>query len=459
MKNTSLSRRAVLRQAMQLGALAGSPLAFNLAAIGAAAAQEAVTDYKALVCVYLNGGNDQSNTIVPCEGAAYADYAGARSSIALAQATLLPLTLDGHAGPRLALNPALAALKPLVDAGSCALVANVGTLAEPTTLAQYRAGAVRLPQGLFSHADQAGAWQTGLPNRPSSSGWFGRIADLLASGHATTVVPMAISVAGNNSLQAGAHTVQYQVTTNGPVTIDTITPTHWRYSKTMAPALTQLITGPRSHLMESAYTSIGARSIAAGQVTAAALAASVAPATVFPGSAIGQQLRMVARMIAARAGLGQTRQVFYVSHGGYDFHDTLVASQQARLKELADALAAFQAAMVELGVAQGVTAFTASDFGRGLQTNGRGSDHGWGSHHFVLGGAVQGNRLYGQWPTVRLGGPEDVGQGRLLPSTSVDQYAATLAGWLGVDAALLPEVLPNLGRFVSPASASLGFLA
>ncbi|MEY4749654.1 MAG: hypothetical protein RIQ60_1868 [Pseudomonadota bacterium] len=456
--NNPSTRRAVLRQALRLGALAGSPFAFNLATVGAAAAQAAPTDYKALVCVYLSGGNDQSNTVVPCEGAAYTDYASARPSIALAQSALLPLSPYGYAGPRLGLNPALAALKPLFDTGSCALLANVGTLVEPTTLAQLRAGSVRLPQGLFSHSDQAGAWQTGLPDRPSVSGWFGRIADLMASTHAGSVVPMGISIAGNNALQAGAHTVQYQVTNNGPVTIDTLTPTHWRYSKTMAPVLQQLISGSRSHLMESAYTEIGARSIAAGQVTAAALAASVTPSTVFPSTAIGQQLRMVARMVAARTGLGQTRQVFYVSHGSYDFHDTLVASQGSRLKELADALAAFQAAMVELGVAQGVTAFTASDFGRGLQTNGRGSDHGWGSHHFALGGAVQGNRVYGAWPTVRIGGPEDVGQGRLLPTTSVDQYAATLADWFGVDAGLLPEVLPNLDRFVSPASASLGFL-
>lgn len=451
-----VSRRSFLRRSAQLGAAAGSPFALNLAAIGSAAA--GASDYKALVCVYLLGGNDQSNTVVPCEGSAYTDYQAARPAIALTQASLLPLSLQNQTGPRLGLNPSLAALKPLIDGGSCALLANVGTLVEPTTLAQYKAGSARLPQGLFSHSDQMGAWQTGLPDRPSATGWFGRMADLLAPVHATTVVPMAVSVAGNNALQAGADTVQYQVTTNGPVTIDTITPTHWRYSKAMAPTLMQQLTEPREHLLESAFTTIGARSIAAGQVTAKALAGSVTPATVFPGSAIGQQLRMVARMIAARGGLGQSRQVFYVNHGSYDFHDNLVASQNARLKELADALAAFQAAMVELGVAPNVTAFTASDFGRGLQTNGRGSDHGWGSHHFVLGGAVWGNRIYGQWPTVRLGGPEDAGQGRLLPSTSVDQYAATLATWFGVDVSLLPDVLPNLSRFAVPASASLGFL-
>jgi uncharacterized protein (DUF1501 family) len=167
---------------------------------------------------------------------------------------------------------------------------------------------------------------------------------------------------------------------------------------------------------------------------------------------------MVARLISARNALGHKRQVYFVSQGGYDFHDTLVESQGLRLKELSDAMAAFYAATVEMGVANSVTTFTASDFGRGLQSNGRGSDHGWGSHHFIMGGAVKGNRLYGNWPTVALGGPEDLGQGRLVPTTSVDRYAATLATWFGVSAANLPTVLPNVTRFATATTAGLGFL-
>ena len=215
---------------------------------------------------------------------------------------------------------------------------------------------------------------------------------------------------------------------------------------------------PRSHMLEQAYTTIGARSIATGQRAKEALASVPALSTVFPANGLAAQLRMVAQLIAARSGLGHRRQIFFVAQGGYDFHDNLLDNQALRLGELASAMAAFHEATVELGVASNVTTFTASDFGRGLQSNGRGSDHGWGGHHFVMGGAVNGNRLYGQWPTVALGGPEDIGQGRLLPTTPVDRYAATLARWFGASASDLTTVLPNLSRFVTAANAPMGFL-
>lgn len=453
-----LARREFLRRAALTTAWAGTPFAANLAAIGAAAAQTA-GDHKALVCIFLHGGNDNSNTVVPFESNAYAAYQAARPAIALPQTSLLPLSLTGLAGPQLGLNPALAALKPLVDAGRCAILANVGTLAWPTTLAQYKARTVQTPLGLFSHSDQQTSWQTALPTRSSSTGWFGRLADLTTSTYnAGAGVSMCMSLAGNNIMEAGASVVQYQVTTQGPVLIDTMDSSHWRYDAAMAAAMARLLAEPRTHMLEQAYTTVGSRAIATGQRAKDALAAAPALSTIFPTSGLGAQLRMVARLIAARAGLGHRRQIFFVGHGGYDFHDNLVDNQTARLTELANAMAAFHAATVELGVASNVTAFTASDFGRGLQSNGRGSDHGWGSHHFILGGAVSGNRLYGQWPTVALGGPEDIGQGRLLPTTPVDRYAATLARWFGASAGDLATVLPNLSRFTTAADAPLGFL-
>lgn len=451
-------RRDFLRRAARLSALAGTPFAANLASIGAAAAQTA-TDYKALVCVFLLGGNDQSNTVVPMDAGAYATYQSARPTLAHALSSLVPLSLQGYSGPPLGLHPALVALEPLFGQGRCALMANVGTLVQPTTLAQYKAGTVSLPQGLFSHADQQGSWQTGLPDRGSATGWLGRIGDLTASAYNPgSNVSICLSMAGNNIMQAGTTTIQYQLTTQGPVLIDTMNPAHWRYNATMSTAMQRMSAQPRAHLFETAYASIGIRALAVGQRVTDALAVAPAVTTVFPGSSLAAQLKMVARMIAARSGVGHGRQIFYVTQGGYDFHDNLVNDQQLRLKDLGDALAAFYAATEELGVAANVTTFTASDFGRGLQYNGRGTDHGWGSHHFVLGAAVNGNRVYGQFPTVALGGPEDAGQGRLLPTTPVDRYAATLASWFGVAASDLPLVLPNLGRFVSPAAASLGFV-
>jgi uncharacterized protein (DUF1501 family) len=453
-----LARRDFLRRAALTTAYAGTPFAATLGTIGEVAAQTA-TDYKALVCIFLFGGNDQSNTIVPVENTAYARYQAARPAIALAQSALLPLNLAGFAGPQLGLNPALGALKPLVDAGRCALLANVGTLAYPTTLAQYKARSVQTPLGLFSHSDQQASWQSGLPTKGSATGWLGRVADLTASAYNPGAsVSMCMSLGGNNLIQAGNSVVQYQVTTQGPVVIDTIDPTHWRHNAELAAAMNTLLTQPRSHMLEQAYSTVGTRAITTGQVAKNALAGAPAVSTVFPAGGVAAQLRMVARLIAARNGLGHKRQVYFVSQGGYDFHDLLVENQALRLKELSDAMAAFYAATVELGVANSVTTFTASDFGRGLQSNGRGSDHGWGSHHFILGGAVQGNRLHGSWPTVALGGPEDLGQGRLVPTTSVDRYAATLATWFGVPAASLPTVLPNLTRFATATTAGLGFL-
>ena len=453
-----LARRDFLRRAALTTAYAGTPFAATLGTMGEVAAQTA-TDYKALVCIFLFGGNDQSNTVVPFENAAYARYQAARPAIALAQSELLPLNLAGFAGPQLGLNPALGALKPLVDAGRCALLANVGPLAYPTTLAQYKARSVQTPLGLFSHSDQQASWQSGLPTKGSATGWLGRVADLTASAYNPGAsVSMCMSLGGNNLMQAGNSVVQYQVTTQGPVVIDTIDPTHWRHNAELAAAMNTLLTQPRSHMLEQAYSTVGTRAITTGQVAKNALAGAPAVSTVFPAGGVAAQLRMVARLIAARNGLGHKRQVYFVSQGGYDFHDLLVENQALRLKELSDAMAAFYAATVELGVANSVTTFTASDFGRGLQSNGRGSDHGWGSHHFILGGAVQGNRLHGSWPTVALGGPEDLGQGRLVPTTSVDRYAATLATWFGVPAASLPTVLPNLTRFATATTAGLGFL-
>lgn len=453
-----LARRDFLRRTALATAYAGTPFAATLGTIGEVAAQTA-TDYKALVCIFLFGGNDQSNTIVPHENTAYAKYQAARPAIALTQAELLRLNLSGFAGPQLGLNPSFASLKPLVDAGQCAILANVGTLAYPTTLTQYKNKSVQTPLGLFSHSDQQASWQSGLPTKGSATGWLGRIADLTSSAYNPgSSVSMCMSLGGNNLMQAGNAVVQYQVTTKGPVVIETMDANHWRYNAELAAAMNTLLTQSRSNMLEQAYNTVGTRAISTGQVAKTALAGAQSISTVFPTGGLASQLSMVARLIAARNGLGHKRQVYFVSQGGYDFHDTLLENQALRLKELSDAMAAFYAATVELGVANSVTTFTASDFGRGLQSNGRGSDHGWGSHHFILGGAVKGNKLYGSWPTVALGGPEDLGQGRLVPTTSVDRYAATLATWFGVPAASLPTVLPNLTRFATTTTASLGFV-
>lgn len=452
-KSISASRRLFLAQAAQISAITGSAFALNLFGIGAASAQSA-GEHKALVCIFLAGGNDQSNTVVPRSGSAYTGYQQARPSLALPAAELLAINPTGYSGPALGLHPSLSALQPLFNQQRIALVANVGTLTQPTTRVQWNNGhpTVPVPYQLFSHSDQQGAWQTGLPDRASQTGWQGRMGDLLASVHnPDSQVSIAMSVAGNNLMQAGSSTIQYQLTTDGAVRVQGPLP----FSEQGAAAMRLLMTQSRSHLLEGELTRVGARAINTESVVSAALA-NANVTTPFPETGIGRQLRMVARMIAARSALGQRRQMFFVQHGGYDFHDHLLADQAARLRELGDAMAAFHQATVALGIANQVTSFTASDFGRALQHNGRGSDHGWGGHHFVMGGAVQGNRVFGQFPTTVLNGPEDAGRGSLLPTTSVDTYAATLARWFGVSSSNLPLVLPNIGRFPS---SDLGFMA
>ena len=450
----SIARRDFLRQAASLSALAGTPFAMNLMAVGAASAQTA-GDHKALVCIFLAGGNDQSNTVIPSSGAGYNSYQQARPSLALAASTLLNVSPTGYSGQPIGLHPSLSALHPLFNQQRVALMANVGTLAGPITKAQWNSGrpTVAAPQQLFSHSDQQGAWQTGIPDRPSLTGWQGRMGDLLASSYnAGSGVSIAMSVAGNNTLQSGNSTIQYQLTTDGAVRVSALSSLYG--SAAGATAMRRLMTESRSPLFENELNKVSSRAINTEALVSGALSGATM-STTFPDTSLGRQLRMVARMIAARNGLGQRRQMFFVQQGGYDFHDNLLTDQSAKLRELGDAMAAFYQATASLGVANQVTTFTASDFGRGLQHNGRGSDHGWGGHHFVMGGAVQGNRVYGQFPTVALNGPEDSGQGRLIPTTSVDEYAATLARWFGVSLSNLPTVLPNIGRF---ASRDLGFM-
>ncbi|MEJ6003000.1 DUF1501 domain-containing protein [Paucibacter soli] len=449
-KLEQLQRRELLRRAGALG-LAGvaAPWALNLAAIGEAAAQAAPSDYKALVCVFLYGGNDHGNTLVPYDSASHSAYQAIRQTIATPRdqlaATLLSPSVALADGRQMALAPQLGKLKRIFDAGKLGMLLNVGTLMQPTSLAQYKAQSVPLPPKLFSHNDQQSVWQASLPEG-ATSGWGGRMGDqfLSSNGNATF---SCINVSGNAVFMAGQQAVQYQMSSTGAVAINGIAKPLFG-SQACADALRSLITAPRTHWMEQELSRVVSRSVSAQSIVAGALASLPALATPFDAAnGLAMQLHMVAKLIAARAGLGAKRQVFFVSLGGFDLHDFLPDQHPGLLASVADALASFYDATVELGVANQVSTFTASDFGRTLTSNGDGSDHGWGSHHFVLGGAVKGGRFWGQLPSVSVNGPDDVGQGRLLPSTAVDQLGATLASWMGVSAANLSMVLPQIGNY------------
>jgi uncharacterized protein (DUF1501 family) len=442
------SRRAFMKRASALS-IAGvaTPWAMNLATLGEAAAATAA-DYKALVCVFLYGGNDYANTLVPYDAASYALYNGLRPRLAYARsaldATVLAPSVPLAGGRQYALAPELLPLLGLFDAGKLAVMLNVGTLVQPTTKAQYTAKSVPLPPKLFSHNDQQSVWQSSAPEG-AVSGWGGRMGDLLQSGNGTSTFT-CINLSGNAVYLSGTSAVQYQVSTSGSVPLRAVGSPLFG-SAACSTALQNLITQNRSHLLEAEYTRVTKRSIEANALLASALVPASGIATAFPsGNGLADQLKLVARMIASANALGAKRQVFFVSLGGFDNHDALLTAHPTLLGNVASALSAFHAATVELGVANQVTTFTASDFGRTLTGNNDGSDHGWGSMHFILGGAVNGQRFYGTPPAVANNGPDDVGQGRLLPSTSVDQFAATLGRWFGVSDTDLLTVLPNLAN-------------
>ena len=447
------SRRAFLQRAGQL-TLTGvaAPWALNLAAIAEAAAQTS-TDYKALVCVFLYGGNDYGNTLPPFDAASHAGYLAIRGSLATARSALAATALNPSmalpGGRQMALAPELAPLKPLFDAGRMGVMLNIGTLMQPTTKAQYLARSVPLPPKLFSHNDQQSVWQSSLPEG-ATSGWGGRVGDLFMSGNGQSTFT-CVNVSGNAVFMSGRDAVQYQVSSTGSVALRGIQSPLFG-SQACSEALRALTTANRTHLMQAEHTRVMARAISADASLTMALATTptTTPTISTPfdsANALAMQLQMVARMIAARSALGAKRQVFFVSQGGFDLHDFLVTQHPGLLANVGGAMRSFYDATVELGVANQVTAFTGSDFGRTLTTNGDGSDHGWGSHHFIVGGAVQGGRFHGQLPAMAVNGTDDVGQGRLLPTMSVDQLAATLAKWMGVSDTNLPLVAPNIGNY------------
>jgi uncharacterized protein (DUF1501 family) len=434
------SRRAFLKRSAVLG-VAGSaaPFVTNLAAIGEAAAAVS-TDYKALVCVFLFGGNDYANTLPPYDQASYNLYNNFRSALAYGRDALTPTLLNPTtalaSGRQYALAPELAPLLPVFDAGKMAVLLNVGTLVQPTTKAQYQARNVPLPPKLFSHNDQQSFFQASNPEG-ATSGWGGRIGDLFQSGNGNATLT-CINASGNAVFLAGRQAIQYAVSSNGPVPLNNNSNNLFG-SSTANATLRSLIAEPKLHLVNSAL--MGAPAIN----------------TVFPtGNSLADQLRIVARLISVSSELGAKRQVFFVSTGGFDNHDNLVAQHGPLLTRVSTAMRAFYDTTVELGVADKVTAFTASDFGRTLLANTSGSDHGWGSNHFAVGGAVRGKQIYGTPPVIADNGPDDVGQGRLIPTISVDQYAATLANWFGVAGQTdLRTVLPNIGNYTTQ---NIGFI-
>jgi len=495
--SSSLSRRDFIRQAAcaAVGTAAMTSAIRDLRFMNAAVAQSNINDYKALVCIFMAGGNDSNNLIIPTITSEYNNYAAIRTPVlAIPQGSILPIspiTSDGHS---YGFHPCCSQLQNLFGAGRLAVLFNTGTLAYPLTKAVYNSTPSKRPPQLFSHSDQVTQWQTSIPDQPPVSGWGGRCADLLNAVNPGTAISLSVSLAGANTFEVGNVVSEYAVSTSGAIQIQNV-------SGNRLNTLKSVLALPYTNLQAKAYADTAAHSINTGQTLNSTIALTGDPSgtqqywtTPFPGSSpfqvttptsgakfnssLGPQLKMIARLIeaghrsVASGGFGMKRQIFFCQVGGYDLHtgqtnvpnggSVLDGAHANLFAELSQCMNAFQAAMDQIGTlhgdssfAQRVTAFTCSDFGRTFPANGQGSDHGWGSHHLIMGGAVHGQKTYGTFPTLAVGGPDDTSTGRWIPTTACDQFFATLATWFGIDSNNLAEVFPNLGRFSTP---NLGFI-
>ncbi len=484
------SRRQFLGQA-SCAAISAIPLLntllnLRLCSSIASAAAPAAGEYRALVCIFQSGGNDSFNMLTPYSGPSstaansYTEYATSRADLALAQNQLIQVTPDNTPGRTFGVHGGMPNLANLFSTGKAAFVANVGTLIEPVmNRTQANNASKRLPLGLYSHSDQIEQWQTSVPHSRSGVGWAGKMMDLIKNVNPGQSLSMNISTDGSNVWQTGTTDAEYAVdpgndqdaTSGGAVALDgyeaAFNANNENTNITSA-AIDSQLAQDYTNLLQQTFQKKRRTAQDAYAIYAAATAPALPGNITFPNTIVGRQLRQVARAIMGRSALGAVRQTFFVNRGGWDHHSDTKAQQAAMLPEIDDALGAFWTQLGALGVQANVTIFSASDFGRSLTSNTLGSDHAWGGNHYIVGGAVAGKKIYGTYPSLALNpdsGPEknplDTGRGRLIPTTSCDQFFAEMALWLGVPAGSLPLILPNIGNFYSTSSGTppLGFLA
>jgi len=433
----------------------------NLKAMNSLMGTSAVVggEYKALVCILLSGGNDSYNMIIPRSNNEYMEYAAARSNLAIPQNELLPITPNTTDGREYGLHPTMTGLQNLFQQGNAAFVNNVGTLVEPVTKSDIENQTVSLPLGLLSHIDQVMHWQTALPQERISTGWGGKMADILKSMNTNDQVSMNISLGGNNIFQRGEEVSEFAINNDGGVSV-------FQYGSQepffdlMSADINSMNNKEYEDVFKDSYKGVLKRSIDSNEFFNEAIENTGVINTQFSQTNLSQDLRMVAQSIAARETLGAKRQIFFVEMGGFDTHDDLGNQHANLLDRLDNALTEFYAATEELGVSDCVTSYTISDFARTLTSNGNGTDHAWGGNTIVMGGAVKGKEMYGDYPIIGLNTNLELGGGVLLPTTSADQYFAEIALWFGISPNDLSLILPNIGNFYDTSSnvAPLGFL-
>jgi uncharacterized protein (DUF1501 family) len=445
-----LSRRGFVR----IGAASVGSLALRPFGLLPALAQSG-SDYRALVCVFLFGGNDSNNTVIPMDDTSYQAYTSIRGGLALSGSSLTPTVFSVSNAPY-AFHAKLAEVASLFTSKELSVVANVGSLVQPLTRAQYQSQQAAIPLNLFSHADQQSQWQTSIAQGNSPTGWAGRAADYIASQNInSSKFPAFLSVAGNALEGTGVQTQPVALAPGKSLQLAGFNST--ASSQARLSALESLLTTDTGVSLAQAANDTMSNSIGDAAALTSALGKSTALKTQFPKTSIGEQLQQIAQIIQVQSYLGMRRQIFFCSLGGFDTHASEIQTHDTLYPQLSPALAAFYDATQELGVAQNVTTFTESDFSRTFQpTTADGSDHAWGSHHLVLGGAVQGGQIFGKFPTFELAGPDDADvRGRWIPTISIDQYGATLCSWFGIPSSALAAIFPNLVNF---STQNIGFL-
>ncbi len=432
----------------------------NMKAIASAAfdKKDDFTDYKALVCILLNGGADSHNMLIPRGMNEYNEYLTTRSNLAIPQSQIIPLTHNPIGGKLFGMHPGMPQTANLFNSGKLAWISNIGTLVEPVTKAQYEAKSVQTPLGLFSHSDQIKHWQTGRPGERTAHGWAGRIADLIQSQNANSSLSMNFSLSGNNFFQKGEFSNEFSIPPNGELGLKG-SGTENNYLILREQGISNILEQEYSDIYKKTYVDTFRKSVEGNVELEEALATVEEFNTTFSPSSLSEQLKMIAKVIAARETLGFSRQTFFVNFAGWDHHDEILEGQEEKLPMLDSALGEFNSVLEELGVENDVTTFTISDFGRTLTSNGDGSDHAWGGNAMVMGGAVNGGEIFGDCPSLELGSDLMLPRGVLIPTTSASEYFAELAAWFGVSQGDIFEIFPDLENFYSPGSGyPIGFM-
>lgn len=465
-KIKDLSRRNFIKQS-SCAAIGGTTFLstlMNLRTLGASSIfNSSVADgspYKAIVCLMFSGGNDSFNMLMPTETSEYNIYANTRGSLAIGANDILPINAGNTGSRTFGVHPELTSVASMFNQGKLAFVSNIGSLVAPITKTEFYNGTVATPLGLYSHSDQQMHWQTGIPHDRVATGWGGKISDLMHACNTNTNLGMSLSLSGTNVWQTGNNSTTFSMHhTNGAVGIHGDND-DWLVNTVRKDALDNMLDNNYLDLLKNGFKDVANTGRVGGEELQAVIDAAPTWNTPFTNNNLSNSFQMVANAISGQNTLGMNRQIFFIDYGGWDHHDELTDSQAYKFMEVDAALNEFNEAMEQLGLQDQVTTFGVSEFARTLTSNGYGSDHGWGGNVFVMGGAVNGGNIYGDYPILDLNGTHEIGGGVYIPTTAADEYFAEIAMWFGVPESELNTLFPNLGNFYATGSGSnpLGFL-